>query len=74
MFVIGGQKYSEMVSETSRRRRFVDSVLQWMDKYQFDGFDLDWEYPGASDRQGKYSDKENFLRLVKVSKLVFLEF
>jgi chitinase len=36
-------------------------------------FDLDWEYPGASDRQGKYSDKENFLKLVKVCLNVFID-
>jgi len=63
----GGQKYSDMVSEPFKREIFIRSVMALLRRYKFDGFDLDWEYPGATDRQGKYSDKENFLSLVKVS-------
>lgn len=66
----GGQKYSEMVSDNSLRKGFVDSVVGVMDRFKFDGFDLDWEYPGASDRQGRYADKENFLKLVRVSCII----
>lgn len=61
----GGKKYSDMVSNNKRRRSFVDSVVQWLLKYNFDGFDLDWEYPGALDRDGKATDKENFSLLVQ---------
>uniref|UniRef100_T1KQ57 chitinase n=1 Tax=Tetranychus urticae TaxID=32264 RepID=T1KQ57_TETUR len=61
----GGAKYSNMVSDEGRRQKFVTSVVSFLQKYKFDGFDLDWEYPGATDRQGKYADKENFLKLVK---------
>jgi len=61
----GGQKYSDMVSSSSSRAAFIKSVIDTMERHPFDGFDLDWEYPGATDRQGRYADKENFLKLVK---------
>ncbi|KAF8764503.1 Endochitinase like protein [Argiope bruennichi] len=67
----GGRKYSDMVGEKSRRDIFVRSAVKWVTDFGFDGFDLDWEYPGASDRGGKYSDKENFLKLVEELKAAF---
>ncbi|KAG8181753.1 hypothetical protein JTE90_028291 [Oedothorax gibbosus] len=67
----GGRKYSDMVGEKSRRDVFVKSAVKWVMDFGFDGFDLDWEYPGASDRGGKYSDKENFLKLVEELKVAF---
>lgn len=60
----GGKQYSEMVSDPSKRAKFVTQVIDFLNKYNFDGFDLDWEYPGASDRQGAYNDKANYLALI----------
>lgn len=59
----GGQKFSEMVSEPGRRKTFVQSVVKILWKFNFDGLDLDWEYPG--ERGGKQSDKGNFVKLVR---------
>lgn len=40
-----GDKYSRLVNSASARRRFVENVLTFIEKYEFDGLDLDWEYP-----------------------------
>lgn len=58
----GSQKYSMMASSPSARATFVESVVQFLDMYNFDGLDLDWEYPAA--RGGAPEDKVNFAALV----------
>jgi chitinase len=43
------------VNVASRRAAFVKNIVNFVRKYGFDGFDLDWEYPAQ--RGGAASDK-----------------
>ncbi|KAJ8680395.1 hypothetical protein QAD02_016182 [Eretmocerus hayati] len=65
----GSFKYSEVVSSPKKRKNFVKSVVEFLKKHDFDGFDLDWEYPNQ--RGGKPSDKENFVSLLRELKEAF---
>jgi len=67
----GSDKYSKMASSAASRKTFVDSVVKFLQKYDFDGLDLDWEYPsmkavGDQDRKpGNAADKQNFVDLIR---------
>ena len=61
----GGAVFSTMVSSAENRRTFIDSAIQFMKTYAFDGIDIDWEYPAASDRGGTAADTANFVEFLK---------
>ena len=59
----GSQNYSIMARDPDKRKLFAASALNFIRRYNFDGLDLDWEYPGK--RGGVKEDKENFILLIK---------
>lgn len=44
-----------MVADPAKRAKFVNSVVNFLIKYNFDGLDFDWEYP--ANRGGVEADK-----------------
>jgi chitinase len=49
---VGGWTWSGAFSDAAltkeSRRTFVESAVAFVAKYNLDGFDIDWEYPGLS--------------------------
>ena len=43
---------------------FIASIVSFCNMYGFDGVDLDWEYPGQTDRGGTANDYANFITLL----------
>ena len=54
--------FSDAASTATRRQRFAKTAVDIMEEYQFDGLDLDWEYPDGSIRS---ADPHNFSLLLK---------
>jgi len=61
----GSGAYSVMAADPEKRKTFVDSLSEFLDTYDFDGVDLDWEYPGQREGSDPEHDKEDFSLLVK---------
>lgn len=40
-----GDKYSRLVNDPDARSRFVRHAVEFLEEFDFDGLDLDWEYP-----------------------------
>lgn len=68
---VGGQfarsaRFSAMVSDEKRRKAFPKHAIEFARHYNFDGINLNWQFPTLFEKS-KPTDKENYLLLTKVS-------
>ncbi|KAH8339656.1 hypothetical protein KR067_012162, partial [Drosophila pandora] len=69
-----GSKYARLVLNPSSRKRFIASVLSFLEKYGFEGLDLDWEYPvcwQVDCSKGSPAEKQGFTNLVMELSIAF---
>ncbi|KAI2678108.1 CAZyme family GH18 [Penicillium roqueforti] len=52
--------FSDIAASEAKQDKFIASLISFMSTHDFDGIDLDWEYPEADDRNGKPEDFKNF--------------
>ncbi|OBT56197.1 hypothetical protein VE04_02873 [Pseudogymnoascus sp. 24MN13] len=52
--------FGNIASSEENQKKFFKSLVAFLSKYDFNGVDLDWEYPEAPDRSGKGEDYVNF--------------
>ncbi|KAJ2938714.1 hypothetical protein O0L34_g3324 [Tuta absoluta] len=67
----GSANYSIMAGNEVYRRNFINSALDFVQTHNFDGFDIDWEYPNRRDTVNGEADIDNFSLLVKEIKEEF---
>lgn len=61
----GSARFSKLVDDEGKRKEFVKNAVKFLRQNNFDGLDLDWEYPAFRDGS-KPDDKDNYASLVKV--------
>lgn len=53
-----------MAKSTQNQDAFFESLITFMQRHNFDGVDLDWEYPVADDRGGIKADFQNYVTMI----------
>src|SRR5690554_977640 len=63
----GADGFSDMALTEDSRTKFIESAGEFIEKYQLDGLDMDWEYPGISGAgtKAREEDTRNFTLLMK---------
>nr|CBM69270.1 venom protein Ci-45 [Chelonus inanitus] len=65
----GSVPFSQMAGDPVQRKAFAQNVVMFLKKYQFDGLDIDWEYPAQ--RGGSQEDIKNYVKLARTLKKAF---
>lgn len=60
-----GYVFSHMAASLDRRKKFVNSVIDFVNRYNFDGVDMDWEFPADPGYNGRPQDRKNFVELIR---------
>ena len=61
-------RFSDAALTPASRAKFIDSVADFVTRYNLDGLDIDWEYPamaGAAGNVFRPEDKKNYTLLLK---------
>ncbi|XP_005112658.1 acidic mammalian chitinase [Aplysia californica] len=66
---MGTKNWTLMVQDTSSRQKFIQNAIPFLRQRNFDGLDLDWEYPGS--RGSPPEDKFKFTYLVQELLIAF---
>ena len=64
----GSADFSDVAASDFLRQRFAGSAVAFLRRHNFDGIDIDWEYPVAGGKDGnthRSADKDNFTRLLE---------
>lgn len=66
---IGGwtlsSNFPSIAASSTKRQMFAQACVNLIQTYDFDGIDLDWEYPGFVDHNGTQQDYFNFTLLLQ---------
>jgi len=64
---LGSADFSDVSLTSETRKKFVESAVDFLRRYDLDGLDVDWEYPGmpGSGHTFRPEDKRNFTLLLK---------
>ncbi|XP_050392559.1 chitotriosidase-1 [Patella vulgata] len=74
MLAVGGWSFgivpfTELANTSESIDEFCENAIKYLRKWDFDGLDLDWEYP--TERGGGMEDRENFVILLKKLRMSF---
>ena len=64
---LGSTNFSDMALTPQSRKTFIDSAMDFLDRYDLDGLDVDWEYPGMEGTGHPFrpEDNQNFTALLR---------
>lgn len=57
--------FSTMALTDAGIEKFVSQVIETVEKYHFDGVDIDWEFPGVDSGRDVTIDRPNYTKLIK---------
>ena len=57
--------FPEVAGSQSTRAAFARSCVEQLQKYGFDGIDVDWEFPCLADHKGTPDDTQNYTKLLQ---------
>ncbi|MGH9617816.1 MAG: glycoside hydrolase family 18 protein [Acidobacteriaceae bacterium] len=67
-------RFSDVALTEASRKKFIDSVADFIDRYNLDGLDIDWEFPAMAGAPGNVfrpEDKQNYTLLLKETRARF---
>ncbi|HIZ55320.1 MAG TPA: glycoside hydrolase family 18 protein [Firmicutes bacterium] len=67
--------FSDAAAYAESRERFAETALRFLLRWEFDGLDIDWEFPvaGGDGIRHRPEDRENFTRLLQAVRQKFDE-